>query len=82
MIESEGITEEVKTWRTDVVADIARDVGLEKVIFEAANPEGVRVGTSRSTARRSTCSSTTRRSSSSSVSGAESGARRASGGAC
>lgn len=39
MIESEGITEEVKTWRTDVVADIARDVGIEKVIFEAANPE-------------------------------------------
>src|SRR5213082_1846268 len=39
MIESEGITEEVKTWRTDVVADIARDVGLEKVMFEAAEPE-------------------------------------------
>jgi phosphosulfolactate synthase (CoM biosynthesis protein A) len=39
MIESEGITEEVKTWRTDVVADIARDVGLEKVMFEAADPE-------------------------------------------
>ena len=39
MIESEGITEEVTTWRTDVVADIAREVGLEKVMFEAADPE-------------------------------------------
>jgi phosphosulfolactate synthase (CoM biosynthesis protein A) len=39
MIESEGITEEVTTWRTDVVADIARDVGLEHVMFEAADPE-------------------------------------------
>jgi phosphosulfolactate synthase (CoM biosynthesis protein A) len=39
MIESEGITEEVKTWRTDVVADIARELGLEKVMFEAADPE-------------------------------------------
>jgi phosphosulfolactate synthase (CoM biosynthesis protein A) len=39
MIESEGITEEVTTWRTDVVARIAREVGLEKVMFEAADPE-------------------------------------------
>jgi phosphosulfolactate synthase (CoM biosynthesis protein A) len=39
MIESEGITEEVATWRTDVVAAIARDLGLEKVMFEAADPE-------------------------------------------
>jgi phosphosulfolactate synthase (CoM biosynthesis protein A) len=39
MIESEGITEEVKTWRTDVVADITRELGLEKVMFEAADPE-------------------------------------------
>jgi phosphosulfolactate synthase (CoM biosynthesis protein A) len=39
MIESEGITEEVTNWRTDVVADIARDVGLEHVMFEAADPE-------------------------------------------
>jgi phosphosulfolactate synthase (CoM biosynthesis protein A) len=39
MIESEGITEEVTTWRTDVVADISRELGLEKVMFEAADPE-------------------------------------------
>lgn len=39
MIESEGITEEVKTWRTDVVADIVGELGLEKVMFEAAEPE-------------------------------------------
>jgi phosphosulfolactate synthase (CoM biosynthesis protein A) len=39
MIESEGITENVKTWRTDVVAKIINQVGLEKVMFEAADPE-------------------------------------------
>jgi phosphosulfolactate synthase (CoM biosynthesis protein A) len=33
MIESEGITENVKTWRTDVVARIAGALGLEKVMF-------------------------------------------------
>jgi len=39
MIESEGITENVKTWRTDVPAKIIRALGLEKVMFEAADPE-------------------------------------------
>lgn len=39
MIESEGITESVKTWRTDVPARIADSLGLEKVMFEAADPE-------------------------------------------
>ena len=39
MIESEGITEEVTSWRTDVVATIARELGLEQVMFEAADPE-------------------------------------------
>ncbi|MGE5571346.1 MAG: phosphosulfolactate synthase [Rhodospirillales bacterium] len=39
MIESEGITENVKVWRTDVVARIARALGLEQVMFEAADPE-------------------------------------------
>ncbi len=39
MIESEGITEEVTTWRTDVPAAIVRELGLEKVMFEAADPE-------------------------------------------
>jgi phosphosulfolactate synthase (CoM biosynthesis protein A) len=39
MIESEGITESVKTWRTDVPAKIANALGLEKIMFEAAEPE-------------------------------------------
>ena len=39
MIESEGITEEVTSWRTDVVSEITRELGLEKVMFEAADPE-------------------------------------------
>jgi phosphosulfolactate synthase (CoM biosynthesis protein A) len=38
MIESEGITENVKTWRTDVVARIINQLGLEKVMFEGADP--------------------------------------------
>lgn len=39
MIESEGITEEVKTWRTDVVSEIASELGISNVMFEAADPE-------------------------------------------
>lgn len=39
MIESEGITENVKTWRTDVPAKLIDALGLEKVMFEAADPE-------------------------------------------
>jgi phosphosulfolactate synthase (CoM biosynthesis protein A) len=39
MIESEGITEQVREWRTDVVARIASEVGLEHVMFEAADPD-------------------------------------------
>lgn len=38
MIESEGITENVRAWRTDVIQAIIRDVPLEKVMFEAADP--------------------------------------------
>jgi phosphosulfolactate synthase (CoM biosynthesis protein A) len=38
MIESEGITEEVRSWRTDVVSDIVSELGLEHVMFEAADP--------------------------------------------
>jgi phosphosulfolactate synthase (CoM biosynthesis protein A) len=38
MVESEGITESVTTWRTDVVARMASDVGLERLMFEAADP--------------------------------------------
>jgi phosphosulfolactate synthase (CoM biosynthesis protein A) len=39
MIESEGITENVKTWRTDAAAHIIDALGLDKVMFEAADPE-------------------------------------------
>lgn len=39
MIESEGITENVKLWRTDVPARIANALGIEKVMFEAADPD-------------------------------------------
>lgn len=38
MIESEGITENVKAWRTDVIQSILRDVPMERVMFEAAEP--------------------------------------------
>jgi len=38
MIESEGITENVKAWRTDVVARIINALGLETVMFEGADP--------------------------------------------
>ena len=39
MIESEGITEGVSTWRTDVPAKIVNRLGLEKIMFEAADPQ-------------------------------------------
>ncbi len=39
MIESEGITENVKVWRTDVVSKIVNALGMEKVMFEGADPE-------------------------------------------
>ena len=39
MIESEGITESVRTWRTEVVARIVNALGLERVMFEAADPD-------------------------------------------
>ncbi|KAI1455779.1 putative sulfonate biosynthesis enzyme [Annulohypoxylon moriforme] len=38
MIESEGITENVKTWRTDVIQSILKELPLENVMFEAADP--------------------------------------------
>jgi phosphosulfolactate synthase (CoM biosynthesis protein A) len=38
MIESEGITESVKTWRSDVPWQFASALGLERVMFEAADP--------------------------------------------
>ena len=39
MVESEGITEDVREWRTDVVARIIDALGLEHVMFEAADPD-------------------------------------------
>jgi phosphosulfolactate synthase (CoM biosynthesis protein A) len=39
MIESEGITEQVREWRTDVVARIVSELGLDHVMFEAADPD-------------------------------------------
>lgn len=39
MVESEGITESVKAWRTDVPMAFARSVGVEHLMFEAADPE-------------------------------------------
>lgn len=37
-IESEGITENADPWRTDVPATFINEVGLEKLMFEAADP--------------------------------------------
>lgn len=39
MIESEGITESVSAWRTDVPPKFINALGLEKVMFEAADPD-------------------------------------------
>ncbi len=39
MIESEGITESVSRWRTEVPAKVVNALGLEKVMFEAAEPD-------------------------------------------
>ena len=39
MIESEGITEQVRDWRTDIASRFAGVLGLENVMFEAAEPE-------------------------------------------
>jgi phosphosulfolactate synthase (CoM biosynthesis protein A) len=38
MIESEGITECVGSWRTDVVGELVDGIGLERMMFEAADP--------------------------------------------
>jgi phosphosulfolactate synthase (CoM biosynthesis protein A) len=39
MIESEGITESVTHWRTEIPARFVDALGLERVMFEAADPE-------------------------------------------
>jgi phosphosulfolactate synthase (CoM biosynthesis protein A) len=38
MIESEGITESVHRWRTDVITRLVAELGLERLMFEAADP--------------------------------------------
>jgi len=39
MVESEGITENVKSWRSDVAAKFVTAIGLEHLMFEAADSE-------------------------------------------
>lgn len=39
MIESEGITENVRSWRTDFIARLVDALGVESLMFEAADPE-------------------------------------------
>jgi phosphosulfolactate synthase (CoM biosynthesis protein A) len=39
MIESEGITENVDPWRTDVPAKFIDKIGMERLMFEAADPD-------------------------------------------
>src|SRR5216117_3832329 len=39
MIESEGITENVDPWRTDVPARLINEIGMDKLMFEAADPD-------------------------------------------
>jgi phosphosulfolactate synthase (CoM biosynthesis protein A) len=39
MIESEGITENVDPWRTEVPAKFIDELGMEKLMFEAADPD-------------------------------------------
>jgi len=39
MIESEGITENVRSWRTDVPARFINELGLDRLMFEASEPD-------------------------------------------
>ncbi|CAF1424540.1 unnamed protein product [Rotaria sp. Silwood1] len=39
MIESEGITENVKSWRKDVISEITSNLPKDKIMFEAADPK-------------------------------------------
>ncbi len=39
MIESEGITESVRAPRTEIAARFARELGLDRIMFEAADPD-------------------------------------------
>lgn len=42
MIQSEGLTENVPQWRTDVIAQIATGLGTERVMFQAADSHVLR----------------------------------------
>lgn len=39
VLESEGVTESVHVWRTDVPMALADAIGIEKILFEAAEPK-------------------------------------------
>lgn len=39
MIESEGITESVDTWRTEAATQFASELGTENIMFEASDPD-------------------------------------------
>lgn len=39
VLESEGVTESVRTWRTDVPAALADAIGIDRILFEAAEPQ-------------------------------------------
>jgi phosphosulfolactate synthase (CoM biosynthesis protein A) len=39
MVESEGITENVRSWRTDVPARFINELGLDRLMFEAVDPD-------------------------------------------
>jgi len=39
VLESEGVTESVSSWRTDVVASFVESFGLDRLLFEAADPQ-------------------------------------------
>jgi hypothetical protein len=39
IMEPEGITENVRRWRTEVVTRVVNALGLDRVMFEAADPE-------------------------------------------
>jgi phosphosulfolactate synthase (CoM biosynthesis protein A) len=39
MVESEGITENVDPWRTEVPAKFINEIGMDKLMFEAADPD-------------------------------------------
>lgn len=39
MMESEGVTENIEPWRTDIPARFIHELGLEKLMFEASDPE-------------------------------------------